>query len=284
MSSTATARQPAATPRVTVIADSVLTAISWNDGPLRTLMNGYDMQLQVGVCRRLTEPGCPFENDRVPSLVDVARGLGASLGQTVVVEVGYNEPPETFAAAVEQSITALERAGVTRILWVNLHEWQPQYPGMNETLARAAQKHRDVTIVDWASYSRNQYSWFQGDGIHLVYQGAVEMATLIHTALVKSFDPVLDVATPALPTATVGDDYSAELVAAGGTPPYRWRLVGAPPRGIHVLADGRIQGTPTVAGSRTFTATVTDALGVSADARLQIVVTPVPRAAARAAA
>jgi hypothetical protein len=199
LSSTATARQPAATPRVTVIADSVLTAISWNDGPLRTLMNGFDMQLQVGVCRRLTEPGCPFENDRVPSVVDVAQGLGSSLGQTAVVEVGYNEPPETFAAALEQSITALERAGVTRILWVNLHEWQPQFPRMNEMLARAAQKRRDLTIVDWASYSRNQYSWFQGDGIHLTYRGAVEMATLIHTALVKSFDPALDIATSALP-------------------------------------------------------------------------------------
>jgi hypothetical protein len=70
----------------------------------------------------------------------------------------------------------------------------------------------------------------------------------------------------------VGDNYIAKLVAAGGTPPYRWRLVGAPPRGIHVLVDGRIHGTPTNAGSRTFNATVTDALGVSANVRLQIVV------------
>ena len=39
----------------------------------------------------------------------------------------------------------------------------------------------------------------------------------------------------------MGDNYIAKLVAAGGTPPYRWRLVGAPPCGIHVLVDGRIQ-------------------------------------------
>ena len=266
------AQLPSPPPRVTVIADSILTAIMWNETPVTTLMNGFDMQFQVGICRRLTEPGCPFDNERPPSLVDVARSLGPSLGQTVVVEMGYNEPPDTFGAAVEQSIAALEQAGVTRILWVNLHEWQPQYAGMNATLARVAQKHPDVTIVDWASASLNRYSWFQSDGVHLVYEGAMAMAGLIHDALEQSFDPPLAISAAVLPAGVVGEAYSAELGASGGTPPYRWRLVGSPPRGVHLLADGRVLGTPSVAGAKAFTATVTDTLGVTASARQQIVV------------
>ena len=270
------AQLPSPPPRVTVIADSVLTAIMWNETPQLELMDGFDMQFQVGVCRRLTEPGCPFEGARVSSLVDVARSLGSNLGQTVVVEVGYNEPPDTFGAAVEQSIVVLEQAGVTRILWVNLHEWQPQYAGMNATLAAVAQKHPDVTIVDWASASRNRYSWFQGDGVHLVYEGAMAMAGLIHDALVQSFDPPLAISAATLPPAVVGEAYNAELGASGGTPPYRWRLVGAPPRGVHLIPDGRLLGAPSVAGTKTFTATVTDTLGVTASARQQIVVQAAP--------
>ena len=41
-------------PRVTVIGDSVLTAVEWNATPRAILQQGLDVQWDVGVCRTLT--------------------------------------------------------------------------------------------------------------------------------------------------------------------------------------------------------------------------------------
>jgi hypothetical protein len=65
-----------------------------------------------------------------------------------------------------------------------------------------------------------------------------------------------------LPGARVGVPYAATLQATGGVAPYTWSLApgsGPPPAGLTLTSDGRIVGTPTAAGTATFTAQVTDA-------------------------
>ena len=103
------------------------------------------------------------------------------------------------------------------------------------------------------------------------------MATLIHETLDKlgvveargsPRDP-----TRTLPPARLGRPYLARLVAAGGTRPVRWtRAAGALPAGLRLLRDGRLTGTPTVAGTATPTLRVTDATGRSASRRLAVIV------------
>src|SRR5882757_10791816 len=83
-------------PRVTVIGDSVLTAVAWNATPLSILEQGLDVQLEIGVCRTLEGVSCPYEGGNVPTLLDVIHTLGPQLGATVVVEVGYNDPATEF--------------------------------------------------------------------------------------------------------------------------------------------------------------------------------------------
>ena len=70
----------------------------------------------------------------------------------------------------------------------------------------------------------------------------------------------LRITTTSLAKATVGVAYSADLVASGGTAPYRWHVVGAagPPPGITLTPGGRIQGDPTASGYYQFTVQVTD--------------------------
>ena len=70
----------------------------------------------------------------------------------------------------------------------------------------------------------------------------------------------LSVTTTSLPSGTVGSSYSATLVATGGITPYTWSLTsGALPAGLSLNASsGAITGTPTAAGSSSFTVTVTD--------------------------
>ncbi len=68
------------------------------------------------------------------------------------------------------------------------------------------------------------------------------------------------IVTPSpLPRGTVGLAYSQGLQATGGLPPYNWRVSGGQlPPGLQLLNDGRINGTPTTAGTYNFEAVATD--------------------------
>ncbi len=69
----------------------------------------------------------------------------------------------------------------------------------------------------------------------------------------------LRVAMGALPAAFVGVGYRATSTAAGGTPPYTWSATGSLPAGLSLDAStGTIAGTPTTAGSTSFTIKVAD--------------------------
>ncbi len=66
--------------------------------------------------------------------------------------------------------------------------------------------------------------------------------------------------TSPLPGGTVASSYSQKLLAFGGVQPYIWAVsAGSVPPGLRLLGDaGDIMGTPTTAGTYSFTAQVTD--------------------------
>ena len=68
------------------------------------------------------------------------------------------------------------------------------------------------------------------------------------------------ISTSSLPGGTAGVAYNATLTATGGTTPYAWAISGgALPAGLSLnTSTGVITGTPTTAGTSTFTARVTD--------------------------
>ena len=67
--------------------------------------------------------------------------------------------------------------------------------------------------------------------------------------------------------------YQVTLVAAGGTAPYTWSVTaGSIPAGLTFHPEGRIDGTPTTAGSFAFTASVADAIGSHANKDFTLVV------------
>ena len=83
------------------------------------------------------------------------------------------------------------------------------------------------------------------------------------------------ITTTSLPSATTGTAYSATLQASGGTTPYNWTLsAGTLPAGLTLAAStGVISGTPTTAGTVSFTVQVTDAASNTATKALSIAVT-----------
>jgi hypothetical protein len=263
-------------PHVTVIGDSVLTQVLWNAAPLKILENGFDTWMQIGVCRRLTGESCPYEGGEVPTLVELVGNLGAELGPTVVVEVGYNDYQGTFAQSVEQSIDALLAAGVKHILWVTLKEAHGSYVGMNAELLAASREHPEVVLVDWDGASRGHPEWFQNDGIHLYYDGGIALATLLHDDLAELLapPPQVVVVSPAPPVAHVGRRYRARLVAAGGTAPYTWKLVGGSlPDGLRLGPDGQIAGVPSKPGRVSLAVRAVDSKGRPALSETELDVT-----------
>ncbi|EKK7716554.1 autotransporter domain-containing protein [Cronobacter dublinensis] len=79
-------------------------------------------------------------------------------------------------------------------------------------------------------------------------------------------------ASGALPAATTGSAWSQTLSATGGSAPYTWTAHGLP-AGISLNpATGALSGTPTTAGSFTFSVTAKEAGNVSATASYTLVV------------
>ena len=79
------------------------------------------------------------------------------------------------------------------------------------------------------------------------------------------------VTTTSLPGGTVSTAYSATVSASGGTAPYSWSIsAGALPVGLSLgISNGIISGTPTTAGSFSFSAQVTDSTSPTRQAATQ---------------
>ena len=258
--------------RVTVIGDSVASALSYNEASTHVLGEGLDLDLQLAPCRRLVGPSCPYDGSRPPTLVELLPTL--RLGSTVVVVVGYNDNESTFDDAVETSLQALRKQGVDHVLWLTLRAERQSYLSMNDVIREAALRHPEMTVVDWNLYSRSHPGWFQDDGLHLNGDGALALATLVH----RSLDELglvatsrLEIATTRLPPGRVDRPYVVRLATSGGTRPISWTLqTGELPAGVRLLRDGRLRGTPTAAGRSAATLQVTDAKGRSVSRRFVV--------------
>jgi hypothetical protein len=101
------------------------------------------------------------------------------------------------------------------------------------------------------------------NGRALARNGAVTLDTNNVNTCGVSVCPIITVNPATLPNGVVGTAYSQTVTASGGTAPYLFSLSsGALPTGLLLNgATGAITGTPTAAGTFTFTITATDANG-----------------------
>jgi hypothetical protein len=107
-----------------------------------------------------------------------------------------------------------------------------------------------------------------------------QTATLAATLVINPA-PLAITSTSPLPTGTVGTAYSETLAATGGTTPYGWTVTkGTLPAGLTLSAAGVLSGTPTAAGTSTFTVQVADSSSTKQTATLAatLVINPVPLA------
>jgi hypothetical protein len=261
---------------VTLIGDSVADAIAVNPPAIDILTAGINLDAEVAPCRRVDGEGCPYIGVRPPSVVDLANSLGPKLGANVVVAVGYNDFEDQYAENIEAALAAFKADGVRHVWWLTLRAARHPYLSMNDDIVAAAAQHPELTVVDWNVYSRSHPDWFQTDGVHLGALGANAMATLIHQAMVTGgiAIPPLRVLTTALPASRYGHLYTTQLRATAGLPPYRWTLLERAPAGLHLEANGLVEGSPRARPGRyTFNVRVDDASGYTAARRLTLRVT-----------
>jgi hypothetical protein len=258
--------------RVTVFGDSAATAMAYDPDAKRTLGRGIDLRLEVAACRRLGDTSCPYDGVRPPNVIDRATALGSEMGPVVVVNVGYNDFEANYADNIEQALAVFRKAGVEHVVWLTLRAERQSYLSMNAMITAAAQKHPEMTVVDWNAQARNNPAWLQPDGIHLTPLGAEGMAALVNDALVqlgvapKPLAPparkLLAITSRSLPLGHLGRVYAARLQAVGGTAPYRWlRSGGSIAPGVRLTTSGRLTGVPKRTGSYRLRAKVVDRAG-----------------------
>lgn len=95
-------------------------------------------------------------------------------------------------------------------------------------------------------------------------------------------EPLTDTTESQLPRGAVGQAYAANFFLSGGLGPYTWSLTaGKLPAGLQLIStdapednDNQLAGTPTAAGTFTFTITVTDSLGHTAAGKVHVTIEP----------
>lgn len=132
----ATAAQTRSTtypPQITIIGDSVSTAITRYDDLTASVDSGLRVDWEVAICRRVAGVSCPFQGTRPSTLVDLVPTLPA-VAPVVVVELGYNDPQNVFASEVDQAMRALLARGAQHVIWLTMHAAIPPYPELDDIL------------------------------------------------------------------------------------------------------------------------------------------------------
>ena len=118
------------------------------------------------------------------------------------------------------------------------------------------------TIMAQASITANTGAALNGRALARI--GATTLAN--NAVAVPAAPDAGPTVTCAYPNGQVGVAYSSSLVATGGTPPYTYSIsAGSLPSGLTLNpSTGAITGTPTAAGSFSYTAKVVDAASIPA--------------------
>jgi hypothetical protein len=153
------------------------------------LGRGLDLRLDLRVCRRLVADGCWYEGGRPPTALDVVNASSPdALGDILVIDVGYNDPPENYGTDMEQLVQAIVAKGLHHVIWVTMREASAGYRTINQAIRAEASRWPPVQVADWDRVSRGQ-NWFNPDGLHLNAGGAMALAKLLRPKILAACGP-----------------------------------------------------------------------------------------------
>jgi hypothetical protein len=169
-------------PRVTVITDSVGDVLLWDGFANQILSQGFDLDVEPVICRRLATPGCQYDPPP-PSALDTIEALGSKLGKLVVIDVGYNDSPQEIADGIDPVMRALVANGVGHVIWPTYVERIPAWHASNVALIAAAKRWPQLVVADWNTVAIAHDEWFV-DAAHMKSDGGRALAGFLHAFLV----------------------------------------------------------------------------------------------------
>ena len=164
--------------RVTFVGDSVPASILYSSRAKSILARGLATRLDLQVCRRLATASCSFQGSAPSSALQSVQSLGRSLGDVLIVDVGYNESASGYREGIERVMRAARAQGATGVVWVLLRETRDIYRQTNDVIRAAQKRWPNMLVADWNAYSRGK-PWFSSDGLHLSVTGADALAAFL---------------------------------------------------------------------------------------------------------
>jgi hypothetical protein len=153
-----------------------------NTGDHLTRVFAVGDSVMLGAARHLRTPGAQVTIDAVvgrqaSAALDVLEQLRAAgeKPEVVLIHIGNN------GTLREQQFEAMMKVlkNVPSVVFVNTkvpRRWQDPN---NAVLSAGAQRHPNIVLVDWLSYSEGHPEWFRSDGYHLQPEGAEAYAGLL---------------------------------------------------------------------------------------------------------
>lgn len=164
--------------RVTFVGDSVPASIDYAAPAKAELTRGLSVRLDLKVCRRLVEPSCTYRGVTPTTALQAVQSYGQALGQTLIVNVGYNDAARGYDAGIDRVMRAALAGGARGVVWVNLRESRSGYRRTNAAIRSAVRRWPQLVVADWNAYSAGK-PWFGRDGLHLNATGATALATFL---------------------------------------------------------------------------------------------------------
>ena len=138
-----------------------------------------------------------FDDKKVIVDAAVSRQLDASLGilqnykdqgvlaQNVMIGLGTNGPFN-----MQQVGQIMDLVGPKRhVYWINVHvPTRPWEKTVNGVLAQATKKYKNLTVIDWNSYSAGHTDWFYDDNVHPNPDGSMYYTSFVAKEILKSLD------------------------------------------------------------------------------------------------
>ena len=185
---------------------------------------------------------------------DAVDNVSASLSASVTITLPDTTPPTVTAFTIPSTATTLTVAITSFTATDNI--------GVTGYLVNESSSAPSASDSGWSATAPTSYT-FTTEGSKTLYAWAKDAADNVSASLSASVQvsiPPLTITTQSLPSSTLNVSYSTALVASGGTSPYTWSIIsGSLPTGLSLdSATGVISGTPTAAGTFSFTVQATD--------------------------
>ena len=96
---------------MTFVGDSVPASLDYVPSAKAVMQRGMSLTLDLKVCRRLVTASCPYKGKAPTTAVEAVRSYGHSLGDVVIVDVGYNEDGRGYPQGIDRRRRRLALVG-----------------------------------------------------------------------------------------------------------------------------------------------------------------------------